>query len=94
MKPHPMQPVVLADDNVVRFKKNALVKFLLDFASGKGMGMNELHAIPGISKEDWNQFVQLIGYSVSGFGDLSYADPEMVALADIEAEAIVKGKSK
>ena len=40
------------------------------------------------SDEDREQFAQLIGYSVSGFGELSYASAEMVEKADEIAEDI------
>jgi len=75
---HPMQPVVLDQDKVARFKKNKIVEFLLD--AGK-FNMNDL-AMMNFTKEDRSQFAQLIGYSVSGFGDLSYADKEHVKTAD------------
>ncbi len=40
------------------------------------------------SKSDQAQFAQLIGYSVSGFGDLSYALQDQVIQADKEAAKI------
>ena len=33
-------------------------------------------AVKGFSQEDQEQFAQLIGYSVSGFGDLSYVSDD------------------
>lgn len=82
---HPMQPIVMVD-GVARFKANAIVRYLLDWASdapidGSKCDMNDLARMP-FSQEDRNQFAQLIGYSVSGFGDLSYADPRTVRRAD------------
>lgn len=35
--------------------------------------------------EDWQQFAQLIGYSVSGYGDLSYVGSEACQIADMMA---------
>jgi hypothetical protein len=83
MKKHPMQPIVWVDD-VTRFKENKLVRILLDHGRDTGMGLNELsiHFWGEEYKEDWNQLAQLIGYSVSGFGDLSYADEKIVNKAD------------
>ena len=83
MSEHPMQPLEMDDDNIVRFKKNAIVTYLLDAGQ---FDMNDLAVIP-FSAEDREQFAQLIGYSVSGFGDLSYARPQIVSLADQEAES-------
>lgn len=70
--PHPMQPIVLADNDVIRFKANKIVRFLLDWASQRGIDMNTLAIMP-FSQEDRAQFAQLIGYSVSGYGELQYA---------------------
>ena len=66
---HPQQPLEMVQD-VVRFKKNKIVEYLLD---NGGMDMNHL-AIQDFSDEDRRQFAQLIGYSVSGYGDLNYVD--------------------
>lgn len=82
MTTHPMQEVIIADDGLARFKKNAIVAYLLD--AGR-FTMNDLAKMPGASgiyggafpREDWEQFAQLIGYSVRGFGELSYASDEM-----------------
>lgn len=84
---HPMQPVENDGDSVIRFKQNKIVRFLLDFARDRGTTLNELHLM-GFSRDDWNQFSQLTGYSVSGFGDLSFANRALVAAADEAAEAI------
>jgi len=75
---HPMQPVVIDDDGVVRFKGNKIVRFLLDAGP---YDMCKLAMMP-FSDEDRSQFAQLIGYSTCGFGELGYADQEQVAEAD------------
>lgn len=67
MTKHPHQPLVTVD-GIQRFKQNAIVKFLLD--NGK-FDMNHLAVLP-FTREDRVQFAQLIGYSLCGFGDLSY----------------------
>jgi hypothetical protein len=77
-----MQQIVWAKDGVVRFRQNAIVRFLLDAGPHN---MNTL-ACMNFSKDDEEQFAQLIGYSVSGFGDLSYASRKTVAAADEIAE--------
>lgn len=85
---HPMQPVEYDDDGVIRFKENKIVRYMLD----KGVvTMNDLAIIP-FSKEDREHFAQLIGYSVSGFGDLSYASSELVAKADEAADKLKRGE--
>lgn len=86
---HPMQPVIIDNKGIARFKANAIVQFLLDNGPNN---MNRLSILP-FSEDDWNQFAQLIGYSVSGFGGLSYASAEQVEAADkIVEELIAKGK--
>ena len=71
-KKNPDQPLILDDCKVVRFKENRIVRMLLDEASKNGYDLNKL-AIDcyDSNKDDWKQFYQLIGYSVSGFCDLS-----------------------
>jgi hypothetical protein len=84
--PHPMQPIGRDASGVVRFKENRAVSYLLAEASeGRRCDMNDLvracqhGAFP---EADMVQLAQLIGYSVAGFGDLSYAPPDVVAAAD------------
>ena len=66
-----MQPIISDDHGVKRFKKNAIVARLLEEG---GIDLNAI-ARWDVSKEDRRQFAQLIGYSVSGYGELtSYVD--------------------
>lgn len=58
----PMQPVELSKGGVARFKTNSIVEYLLDEG---GIDMNALARID-FPREDRDQFLQLIGYSVSG----------------------------
>ena len=74
---HPMQPIVKDEHNVYRFKKNKIVSYLIDNGS---IDMNAIAALP-FEQNDREQFAQLIGYSVSGYGDLNYASEESVAVA-------------
>lgn len=67
--PHPIQPLITDGDGRQRFKENAIVRFLLDRGP---FDMNQL-AAEDFSREDREQFAQLIGYSLAGFGELSYA---------------------
>lgn len=68
---HPIQPIQKDELGTLRFKQNKIVRDLLDYASERGFGLNEI-ARKDYSKEDHVQLAQLIGYSLSGFGTLSY----------------------
>lgn len=82
----PRQPVLLDKAGCPRFRENKLVRYLLD---NGGIDLNHL-ATKKFPKEDWQQFAQLIGYSVSGYGTLSYADDEVYAAAAQEGEELLK----
>lgn len=82
---HPLQPIALDEYGTARFKVNKIVRHLLDFGQARSMGLNEL-ATMGFPSEDWEQFAQLIGYSVGGFSDLSYASLGAIE----EANAVVE----
>jgi len=80
--PHPIQPLVIDEQGVTRFKENKIVRFLLDAGP---FDLNKLALMP-FSAEDFSQLAMLIGYSLSGLGDLSYVSNETLdrawALAD------------
>lgn len=78
-----LQPIHVVGE-VIRFKKNAIVEFLLREG---GFDMNSLGSM-GFSKADQEQFAQLIGYSVSGFGELSYCSKAAVRAADAVADSL------
>jgi len=80
---HPMQPVVLDDKSVKRFKVNHIVRFLLDAGP---FDMNSLALMPW-SDEDREQLAQLIGYSVGGFAELSYVSDETYDRIDHDPSA-------
>jgi hypothetical protein len=90
---HPMQPVEWDEHGVIRFKRNRIVERLLEVASAHGFDLNQI-AIEGargnFDDEDQRQLAQLIGYSVSGYGDLSYATRNSVRRADRRAAALIK----
>ena len=75
---NPIQPLAKDDKGVIRFKANAIVRHLLD--THPTMGMNQLAALD-FGVDDWRQFAQLIGYSLSGYGDLSYVDDDTYGAA-------------
>lgn len=69
MARHPIQKVVRDEKGTPRFRENGLVRYLLDCGPHD---LNHLAKLPGIKRGDWVQLAQLIGYSVSGFDELSY----------------------
>ena len=82
----PMQPLVRDAHGTIRFLENPLVSYLLSHGS---IDMNQLAiqaANRGWNAADQAQFAQLIGYSVSGWGDLSYVTAEQADAADKAAE--------
>ena len=72
---HPVQPVVMVDD-VARFKENKIVRWMLEQGKeGKRFDLNTI-AATSFPQEDREQLAQLIGYSLSGFSELSYVSAE------------------
>ncbi len=65
---HPIQPLETDEAGTLRFKENKIIRWLLD--TGK-LDLNEI-AMQGFPVEDQEQLAQLIGYSLNGFGELSY----------------------
>lgn len=90
---HPIQPLVKDDQGVLRFQENAIVKDLLSWAASRGHGLNELATMP-FSDEDWQQFAQLIGYSLSGYGDLSYVSDDAYNVAAEMAEGLSETEAR
>lgn len=66
---HPIQPLVPDSNGTMCFKENKIVTALL--AQPGGWDLNALAHMP-FEQEDRVQFAQLIGYSLGGFGELSY----------------------
>jgi len=77
-KKHPIQPLAIDGQGTLRFKENAIVRRILDEGS---IDLNDI-AKWDVSAEDHCQFAQLIGYSHSGFGTLSYVDEETYEVAE------------
>lgn len=80
--PHPIQPLITDASGVIRFKANAIVQHLLDKG---GIDLNAIAMMP-FSREDREQFAQLIGYSHSGSADLGYVSDEVWAAAEMMHE--------
>ena len=72
-----IQPLYEDEHGTLRFKENAIVRYLLD----KGpFDLNDLSA-KSFGDEEWSHFAQLIGYSLGGYGSLSYSNDETYAIA-------------
>lgn len=71
----PMQPLAIDAHGTLRFKENPIVRKLLDYATEHGYGLNEI-ALDEFEAEYQMQLAQLIGYSLSGYGTLSYVTDE------------------
>lgn len=71
----PMQPLEFDDRGTLRFKENKIVRRLLDYSKQRGYGLNEI-ALEDFTDDDRMQLAQLIGYSLSGYGELSYVSDE------------------
>ena len=73
----PMQPVGIDPHGTHRFLEDRIVRDLLDFASPRGFDLNHI-AVRGheghYSDSEHRQMAQLIGYSVCGYGTLSYVN--------------------
>lgn len=67
MRKHPIQNVYVDNKGVKRFVGNRIVRFLLDEYKP---GLNDISVRFFENKDDYEQLMQLIGYSLSGFGDL------------------------
>ena len=61
--PQPMQPIITDENGTFRFRKNAIVRYLRD-----SLNLNDL-AEMAFPQSDWDQFIQLIGYSLDGYID-------------------------
>jgi hypothetical protein len=97
--PQPMQPVYRSKSGVIRFRKNAIVDALVDRDTERGRvypdfparsdgGLNWI-AMQRFSQADQEQLAQLIGYSISGYHELSYVSDESAERASLRAKAIL-----
>lgn len=67
------QPMYIAEDGLVRFKENHVVRHLLEKAR---VNTDEMLAKGNFSDEDKRQFMQLLGYTVVGYIELPYVSAE------------------
>lgn len=79
MMKHPMQPIYEDANGTHRFKPNAIVQYLIENPLQE-VDMNQL-ACMDFDQDDRIQFAQLIGYSLYGFGELSYVTDDAYGTA-------------
>lgn len=87
-----MQDIVLDEYGTPRFRENRIVKYLLTYGPFDMNDFGEMFGGDEEYREDEEQFAQLIGYSVSGFGDLPYASEDIVNEADALAEELLNDR--
>ena len=79
----PMQPIYEDAEGQARFRENAIVQWMVEQGRlGKKFDLNTIAGLP-VPQADFVQFVQLIGYSIKGFHELSGV-PDAAALAASE----------
>lgn len=99
--PQPMQPVYETDQGTIRFRQNVIVRELVDRDGERGRvypqfparsdgGLNWI-AMQDFSRADQEQLAQLIGYSISGYHELSYVTDESAEKASALAHVIMPG---
>ena len=87
----PMQPVVVDPNGFHRFSKNRIVRRLVDHGRNTGYGLNEIafdFMRGDYTADEQMQVAQLIGYSVHGYGTLSYVTDESYERAAAMSAAI------
>ena len=84
---NPIQPILRDGDYQPRFKANEIVRYLLAWTTERGLDLNKLAGMD-FSNDDRCQFAQLIGYSLSGYSELSYvSDTDYNAAAAVSLGA-------
>lgn len=74
----PIQPIIVDQVGVERFRANEIVRYLLDAGP---FDLNQIATMP-FTVEDREQFAMLIGYSVGGIGELSYVRDDTIERID------------
>lgn len=72
-----MQPLESDEHGRTRFKRNAIVCYLLDHG---GIDLNQIAALD-FPQDDRQHFAQLIGYSLRGFHELGYVSDDQALRA-------------
>lgn len=75
-----MRELVKDKNGVVRFKQNVIIDWLQET---KRIDLNDIARHIGLFPiEDVEEFWQMLGYSVGGYGDLSFVREETIQEAD------------
>lgn len=82
---HPMQPLEVEPNGLVRFKQNAIVVYLMNNLPWTMDNLAEC----SFSDEDKAQFAQLLGCRVDGFGLLPYVSEAAAQVADAKAAELL-----
>jgi len=85
-----MQDLIKNMSGVVCFRANSIVRRLLDENRSRGFGLNELSGMK-FSQSDWEQFYQLVGYSLSGYHELPQVSDSSCLEASRLAREVVPG---
>lgn len=84
----PMQPIYKDENGRARFRSNKIVDWMLEQGrEGKKFDLNTI-AAQDFPQADYVQLMQLIGYSVSGFHELSGVPDTACAEASAEARRL------
>jgi len=85
----PMQPIYVDGDNIVRFRANAIVRWLVD--SGR-VDLNDVTKnMDSMNRYDIAQFWQMLGTSVSAFCGYDFVPRSVVKRADAKMDALLGG---
>ena len=79
----PLQPIIDG-----RFVPNRIVELLLETST---LNLNNI-AFMDFTNQERMQLAQLIGYSLSGFGDLNYVDDETYETAEVLNDKLVQSE--
>ena len=94
---NPAQPIVRDEHGTIRFKRNAVVRHLLDVAAdAKVIDLNRLWVLfhSGLfTVDDMEQFYQQIGYSVCGFCEIDAFRDESKDRFSTMAANLIQGKA-
>jgi hypothetical protein len=85
---HPMQPIGWDENGSVRFKRNAILRWLVDT---RKVNLNAID-FGSFPVEDIGQFFQLLGYSTSAYGSLSFVPEALRDEADRKASDVLDEK--
>jgi len=80
---NPMQPMTTNQDGYHYFKANEIVKYILIASQ---VNIDEILCDPKFTDDDKRQFMQLVGFSLNRYGDMSCVDTEAYEIASVMAD--------